>query len=252
LTWHDTAEGYRVFFNRDERYERGAAVPPSERRSVGGRYLAPLDGDAGGTWIAVNEHGLTLCLLNGFPEAGAAEAPPARGFTSRGAIPLLAIACRTPAAVGERVRAAELACFRPFVLVAFAPGRAGLVARWSGVGLAIDPHRPAEPPLISSSFCTDEVRASRRTVYGEVCGAARESAPLAAHLAFHASHRPERGPRSPCMHRPDAATVSFSRVDVSRSAILFHYAPHAPCRGLPGAPAAVLPRAADGAPPSAG
>jgi hypothetical protein len=44
------------------------------------------------------------------------------------------------------------------------------------------------------------------------------------------------------MHREDASTVSFSRVDVDAGAVRLHYVPHAPCRGLPEGPAAVLRR----------
>ena len=32
--------------------------------------IAPIDADGGGTWIAANERGLTVCLLNHYPDAG--------------------------------------------------------------------------------------------------------------------------------------------------------------------------------------
>jgi hypothetical protein len=100
--------------------------------------------------------------------------------------------------------------------------------------------RPTEHPLVSSSFFTEEVRTSRVAVFRELN---REGGvPLSAHLAFHRSHLPDRGPHSPCMHREDASTVSFSRVDVDAGAVRLHYVPHAPCRGLPEGPAAVLRR----------
>ena len=35
------------------------------------------------------------------------------------------------------------------------------------------------------------------------------------------------------MHRPDAETVSFSRIQVEPGRIRFDYAPHSPCLGLP-------------------
>ena len=102
--------------------------------------------------------------------------------------------------------------------------------------------RQAEPPLVSSSFCTEEVRASRIAVFGELCGAVRDADRAAAHLAYHASHRPERGPHSTCMHRQDASTVSFSSIEVDGTRVRFHYAPHSPCRGVPDQPLAVLSR----------
>ena len=53
------------------------------------------------------------------------------------------------------------------------------------------------------------------------------------HLEYHASHHPSSGPYSPCMHRPDAETVSFSQIEVTPRRVRFHYVPHSPCLGLP-------------------
>ncbi len=63
----DPVAGYRLWFNRDELRSRGPEVPPRvEQTPEGMRYIAPSDSDAGGTWIAVNELGITVCLLNGY------------------------------------------------------------------------------------------------------------------------------------------------------------------------------------------
>ena len=40
----------------------GACPAASERGGV--RYIAPVDSDCGGTWIAANEFGVSVCLLN--------------------------------------------------------------------------------------------------------------------------------------------------------------------------------------------
>src|SRR5438093_950418 len=47
---------------------------------------------------------------------------------------------------------------------------------------------------------------------------------------LHASHLPQRGPFSICMHRPEAATVSYSEVNVSDGRATLRYYPAAPCR----------------------
>jgi hypothetical protein len=243
LSWLDTSDGYQLFFNRDERRERGPEVPAALRRRGRTRFVAPLDGDFGGTWIAVNEHGLSVCLLNGFPAHGAATGDPRREYTSRGSLPLSLIELDCCTDISRNLLDRDLAPFRPFVLVAFAPGGAGLTARWSGAGLDIEDQRPAEQPLVSSSFYTEQVRASRVAVFRELVSWAAHADPAAGHLAFHASHLPERGPHSPCMHRPDASTVSFSRIEVRDREVAFHYTPRSPCRGLPAEPSAVLGRA---------
>lgn len=70
VTWTRTSGGYHLFMNRDELWTRGVAEGPALREGGAVRYLAPIDSDAGGTWIGVNAYGVTLCLLNHYPEAG--------------------------------------------------------------------------------------------------------------------------------------------------------------------------------------
>jgi len=243
LTWHDKPDGYAVFFNRDERRARKPGLPPAMRRTGNTRFLSPLDGNCGGTWIAVNQHGLTVCLLNGFPANGL-DADAGGEYTTRGSIPLTAIECASSAEVARTLRARSLGSFRPFVLVTFEPGEQGLTARWSGADLEIDDGRPQRPPLVSSSFFTEEVRHSRVAVFESLRHERSGDDPSELHLEFHRSHRPERGPHSPCMHRADASTVSFSHIEVDAAQVRFHYTGDSPCRGLPGSPVAMLTRSA--------
>ena len=247
LTWHDAPDGYQVFFNRDERRERGPEEPPAVRRRGSTTLIAPLDSDFGGSWIAVNPFGLGACLLNGLPETAGPAAEPPGGYLSRGTLPLEAVEARTSEAVARWLGARDLTRFRPFVLIAFEPGRAGLRASWSGRRLEIATGRPATQPVVSSSLWgakfSQEVRGSRAAVWAELKHRASASDPAAAHLEFHASHLPERGPHSPCMHRDDASTVSFSRIEVDAREIRFHYAPNSPCEGLPAAAAVSIARA---------
>ena len=247
MSWHDRADGYRIFFNRDERRQRARERPPVVDERDGTRFIAPRDGEAGGSWIAVNEHGLSLCLLNGFPEGVAPSATDGRSYTSRGELPVSLIGFHTTSSIAERLRSLDLRYYRPFVLVAFAPAATGLVADWSGATLELEEHRPRTRPLVSSSFYTESVRDSRVAVYRQLVEG-RETGSAAAHRAFHASHTPERGPHSPCMHRPDAHTVSFSGISVDRDEVRFYYAPNSPCRGLPGAPQLSLARRSAHAP----
>ena len=256
VTWHDAGDGYQVFFNRDERRERKPALPPEIRRCGDTRVITPLDGEAGGTWIAVNEHGLCVCLVNGFAAAGRSAPDARREYTTRGHLPLIAIEHSITSGVSPALHSLDLACFRPFVLVVFATGGAGLVARWSGVSLEIDDGRPAEQPLVSSSFYTDEVRRNRTAVFHALAGSHAGPDPTPMHLAFHRSHYPTAGPNSPCMHRPEASTVSFSHVQVDSKRLRFRYVPDSPCRGRGDEPGVVLERQParrrDGASPANG
>jgi hypothetical protein len=240
LTWHDTALGYHLFFNRDERRERLPASPPRLQQKDDTRFVAPSDGDSGGTWIAVNEHGLCLCLLNGFPAGRWVDG--AHEFETRGRLPLELIGLEDVRAIPAALERLDLARFRPFVLVAIAAGGHGHLASWSGRALEQRSARPPEQPLISSSYYTEEVRRSRSSVFRRLVAGGSAMQATARHLEFHRSHLPARGAHSPCMHRPDARTVSFSHVEVGTREIRFHYVPHPPCRELVAMPALALDR----------
>ncbi len=54
-----------ITHNRDEKSIRSLALPPRQYTVHGHRLLFPKDSQAGGTWIAVNEHGSIAVLLNG-------------------------------------------------------------------------------------------------------------------------------------------------------------------------------------------
>jgi len=231
LTWHDEPGGYQTFFNRDERRERKPAIPPSVQCRGDTRFLAPLDGNFGGTWIAVNEFGLSVCLLNGFPAADPTVLEKRHDYTSRGRLTLTVIESPSAQRAAATLRKLDLERFRPFVLVAFEPGDGGMLARWSGSSLELASGRPPRQPIVSSSFFTEEVRRNRLAVFRELERECAESSPLELHLAFHRSHRPDRGPHSPCMHRPDASTVSFSRTQVDETHVRLYYTPGSPCRG---------------------
>ena len=57
-------DGFQLGCNRDERLSRVPAMPP--RVHLVGEVVAafPTDAQGGGTWIGVNEHGLTIGILN--------------------------------------------------------------------------------------------------------------------------------------------------------------------------------------------
>jgi hypothetical protein len=230
LTWRPEPDGYQVFFNRDERRGRKPGLPPAARVEGGTRFVAPLDGDHGGTWIAASEHGVTLCVLNGPP---ALPGDPRLATTSRGTLPIALIGARDAARSAERLQGLDLRALPPFVLVALDPSGGGMQARWSGRSLAIELGPPSRQPLVSSSFGGDEVRLERLAVFREKLRDSDPSDATGFHLAYHASHEPAPGPASPCMHRPEAGTVSFSWVRVDRRAVRFWYVGHPPCEGPP-------------------
>jgi hypothetical protein len=231
VSWAATAGGYELFCNRDERRTRAAAQAPTVRRSRGVRFVAPTDAEAGGTWIAANEYGLTLCLLNRYAE----DEPQAAGeFRSRGLLLPELISLRDTAEVVRAVGCASLSQFRPFTMLALAADAPPAAACWTGRRLLVcEEGGDSLMPLTSSSFDSTEVVRERVKLFqGMSAGHLSPAAELL--MRFHHSHEPERGPFSVCMHRPEASTVSFSRVKVSPVSIEFCYRPGPPCEGARG------------------
>jgi len=235
-TWIRRPDGYDLFFNRDERVTRQPAAPPAVHQRGGVAYIAPQDGDFGGSWISVNGWGLSLILLNGYQPL---DAEP-RDYVSRGLLLLELTDCASGEEMGERLRGRELSPYRAFWLASFAPAEPTRLARWEHGTLELTDLPDEAMPLVSSSFASEIVRRSRRDEFRAISAAGPGG--VERHLAYHRSHRPERGPRSPCMHRPEGQTVSFSRIEVDASSARFYYVPHAPCLGLPTRPAATLHR----------
>ncbi len=218
-SWLIAPDGYQLLFNRDELRTRPLALPPQRGERNGVRYLAPLDPQGGGTWIAANELGLCLFLLNRRPDREP-KAPQA----SRGRIPLELIDAASIEEVGRRAAAIDLSHVRPFTLGAFEPGCAPKVLAWTGDAFgAVD----GTPPLVSSSVGDETLFAERRAPYP------RGPLTLRKLLAYQRGHGSGPSAGSVCMHRPDAQTVSFSRVAVDAARVRLGYSPGPPCERAP-------------------
>lgn len=250
VSWRPLEGGYELFFNRDERRSRAPARPPCPIEHHDAELLTPADGDFGGSWIASNRHGLTVALLNRYQDAEHEGPGP---FTSRGLLVLDLATAASVADLAKRMAAADLAPYRAFTLLAVepAPGAAGESRAvhwrpnlWRPNLWQWDARRLAGPeaatsPLASSGYAPLTIQEERRALYRELVPEPVTSEAL---LAYQTSHRPERGAFSPCMHRPDAATVSLTHVRVDAQQVAMAYAPGPPCRTPLGEPL-ILPRA---------
>jgi hypothetical protein len=94
--------------NRDERLDRAWEPPAAHWPGViGGR-----DTLAGGTWMAMNGHGVVCAVLN---RVGSLGPDPAK--RSRGDLPLIALEEPTAQAAAARIAALDAGLWRPFNLV---------------------------------------------------------------------------------------------------------------------------------------
>jgi hypothetical protein len=218
-----TEHGFRLACNRDEQRTRPDALPPRMHANGGRRTMWPSDPQSGGTWIGVSDIGLAMVVLNRTSGAGTAAAPPAT--VSRGIlIPQLLAAPSLDAAV-ERAGvelAAPATRFKPFTLVMIQGRRTAIVDHRAGV-TAIERRGLKRPLLFTSSSLGDEiVERPRGRLFAALVKSARH--PLEAQARFHRHRWPRRPAISVWMTRPDAATVSRTTIDVSRSTVTVGYA----------------------------
>jgi len=223
--------GYVLGHNRDERRTRSRGLPPERLERDGRTIIAPRDPDGGGTWIGVHDGGATFCLLNA-TENRPERLPPEP--SSRGLILLEMLHLDSADAIGSRLADLEneLRGVRAFHLVVAEPSRDGRPAvsiryRWDGDALERDDHEG--PRLyVSSSLNQTGAERARASSWRRFCERHEEIGP-AELRGWLASHEPERGPLSVCMHRPEARTVSRTLITVTPESIELSYLEGAPC-----------------------
>lgn len=222
-------DGWRMACNRDELRTRPAALPPERRRCGARTAIMPVDPVSDGTWIAVNDAGLVLTLLNVNPEVTdgwIARPKVSRGRQSRGLIiPALMRCSSVRDAMHEAQRLAP-STYPPFRLVGMDGGTAADL-RSDGSSMALTWYDETGLPLLftSSGLGDSRVDAPRRALFEEHFEAAVDAD---AQDAYHRHHWPECGPLSVCMTREDAMTVSYTIIELGADCSNLTHHPAAP------------------------
>jgi len=224
VTWLRRGNEYQLFCNRDERNSRRPALGPQCHEQKGVKYIAPVDGDHGGSWIGVNEFGIGLCLLNRY---GDTEVRADREFISRGLLLMDLLDCLEVQQVKSRINDLHLSRFRPFSLLALSCSETPALVEWTGSKYTFTHDVDSRVPLTSTSLTEPGIATERQRQF--VALTAARGLNEGALDYYHRSHLPERSPSSVCMHRDEAATVSMSKVTVSNREILFEYESGSPC-----------------------
>ncbi|AMG28935.1 hypothetical protein AL542_00325 [Grimontia hollisae] len=227
VSWLLHDNGYEVFFNRDEQKGRAIAIPPQKMCEDGTEFLMPVDPDGGGTWIATNQHGLSLCLLN-YYQGDIPELP----LISRGLLVKMLASYPRVSDVVHKLNSLHMGSYAPFTLLVFAPDLCAshghvIAFQWDGHVLT---QRPSSEPMISSSIAFQDVMIARREAYNAIMTAPKT---VEKAWAFHRSHVPEAGYKSVCMHREDANTVSFTHLKVSPQTMEMIYVDGPLCQNGP-------------------
>jgi Transport and Golgi organisation 2 len=225
LSFLPTKEGYLLAMNRDELKDRVTALPPSLYEFEDDLLLYPRE-RSGGTWIASNCRGDSFALMN-------ANAPGqdalGRKRTSRGAIIPALFRGRTQAELNRNLAKIRLRYMLPFRL--FAVFRESCeISQWSWDGIQLNSAQIqwTRGHWFSSSRSDKQAETER----GGVCekswrGNTQNSLDWLRKL--HSSHIPEAGAFSVCVHRPDAATVSYTEIECLACELRMSYLAGNPC-----------------------
>lgn len=222
LTWWSNSEGYEVFFNRDERKGRKPALPPSvQTNAAGDKYLAATDGDAGGTWLLANAHGISLAILNYYEREP--DETDTQSYRSRGLLVTDLASCRSLEDIHKRLSQEEMPQYKAFTLMGFQLDSHIRVWlwRWDGSKL-IGPELDPTMPVCSSSFLTAEVVAQRERMLEDIL----LSGPMNEEMLDEFHHQDDGGKPSAYtvrMNRDDAQTWSISRLRVTHLQASFRY-----------------------------
>ncbi len=191
-----------VTMNRDERVERAPEIPPSRREAERGgpSWIAPTDGQAGGTWIGANDRGVVACLLNAYLPGDPVELPPP-GTPSRGQI--------IPRMLADPGAGLDPEPYPSFLLVVATPAR-GEILRWTRKSLRREPLARGWNLITSSGLEPEEValwRADRFEAWRRDGEPMPEGVP-----SYHLLDDPAKREWSPWMTRTWSATRSLTQV----------------------------------------
>jgi len=217
--------GYALAMNRDEQWTRVAGLPPARHRIQNREVLAPTE-PGGGKWIAVNDGGVTVALVNWYSVTARVSGK----SVSRGQVVHAGCAAQSVRQAEAALGRLPLHQINPFRLIGVFPATREIVEwRWDLRAWDCQPHPWKNRQWISSGW--DEPAAQRiRSRTFRAAWTQTSAGRLDWLRRLHRSHAPERGPFSTCMHRADAGTVSYTEIKVARRHATLRYLPGTPCQ----------------------
>lgn len=228
--------GYALGMNRDEQLSRVKGLPPKPRSIAGRKIIGPSE-PGGGTWIAVNDTGATFALINWYAITARVSNHP----ISRGDVVNAVSAADSVDAAASALAALPLSRINPFRLIAvFQKTKQVVEWRWDMKALSQHFARWKTQQWISSGYNEPEAQRVRGKVFRQA-SRQKSAGSLEWLRRLHRSHNPETGPCSICMHRADAATVSYTEVSVSPHQIALRYHDGALCHSSGRLPRCHLP-----------
>jgi len=225
LTYRLTAQGYQLFFNRDEQITRPQAIQPVVNTVLHSAY--PIDPTGGGTWIGVHQSGVSLALLNYYQ---AQIDPSLKHFTSRGVIIPHLLAHIDD--IHQQLNSMDLSVYQAFQLCVFDGNLSVQTEKstrqeklgqarqyiWDGKQLIFSIlSNKNSLPITSSGVDYETVYAYRKQQFNQLINT--EKATTADYITYH-QHQGKSGKCSVKMYREDARTVSFTQISVDQNMAL--------------------------------
>lgn len=213
LTLLPESQGYTLTMNRDELRSR-AEAGLHQRREGAVAASFPVDAVAGGTWVGVNDQGVSLALLNGY------QAPSIKDARSRGSIIASAIFKRSGNDILEFLKALDVHYSNPFSLIVVSGHQVSQFHwdrqsyRWSTQVL----HQPMM--LTSSSERFEQVLSYRQARF---CSWLAERSGSNDVDRFHLSQQPGKASDSVRMSRERAHTKSTVQIRVGAETASLDY-----------------------------
>jgi hypothetical protein len=211
--------------NRDEKLTRPIGLAPKKINVGGHAVLCPSE-PGGGTWLALNDTGACIALINWYSVTTRVKRDP----ISRGEVVKSVRATDSADAADAKLRGLPLGHINPFRLIGIFPRTSAIFEwRWDLMRLVSKKLPWKTQQWISSGFDEPTAQLVRGRTFRR---ALRERGVGRLHWLrrLHRSHTPQSGPFSTCMHRADARTVSYSEVTVSRRSANMRYHTGPPCR----------------------
>jgi hypothetical protein len=225
VTFSPRKQGFALGMNRDEKLTRASGLPPSKKLINGRAVLSPSE-PGGGTWITLNDSGVTFALINWYSITARATAD----SISRGEVVRAVSGLDSFDSASMILEKLPLKKINPFRLIGIHPATNQIVEwRWDLKKLVRKKCSWKMQQWISSGFDEPTAQHMRSKTFQQA-RRQRSAGSLNWLRRLHRSHSPESGPFSTCMHRDDATTVSYTEITVSPGRAKMFYQAAAPCR----------------------
>ncbi|MCH8536999.1 MAG: NRDE family protein [Alkalimonas sp.] len=205
LSWQYHDRQLKLVFNRDEQRARAAAQPPELYQQDGVQAMMPLDPAGGGSWLAANEDGFVVCLLNDYTSS---FQPAEDERQSRGLLVRQLAHCRSWLELDSWLQPELMQRYAPFKLLIFYQQQEPLLWHWNGNHL--QQSLAVRSPVSSSSAMPRLIPRLRERRIQRLM-----SAPIDAstHLALHRQAKPLHRFFGIAMQREKVQTVSITMVN---------------------------------------